>query len=90
MTGVGPVLRHGKRCDAVIAAIRSLNPEVSLLDRGAYLRVLVPNRCVVTRVAIEHALGEAFQLPGDLEMIMPSFQGRFRVSEAEAVWEDGR
>lgn len=84
---VGPVLQSGRTADAVISAIRAANPDVELLDRAAYVRVLVPRRCVVTRQAIETALGRSFRLPGDLEGIMSSFKGTFRVTEDEATWE---
>jgi toluene monooxygenase system protein D len=83
---VGPVLEAGDASAPVIAAIRELNAGVEIEDRGAYLRVLVPERCVVTRAAIEAAGGATFQLPGDLERVMPSFKGRFAVTEDEAVW----
>lgn len=83
---VGPVLSAGREAEAVVSAIRALNEDVTVLDRGAYLRVLVPHRCVVTRVAIEKTLGGSFRLPGDLELLMPSFKGFLRVSEDEAVW----
>jgi toluene monooxygenase system protein D len=84
---VGPVLQSGVAADAVIAAIAELNPDVELLDRGAYVRVLVPNRCVVTRAAIELRTQRPFHLPRDLEAIMSSFKGRFRVTADEASWE---
>jgi toluene monooxygenase system protein D len=83
---VGPVLHAVPRASAVVAAIRALNVEVVVLDRSAYLRVLVPRVCRVTRDAIEREGGFPFVLPGDLEQIMPSFQGRFRVDEDEAIW----
>jgi len=83
---VGPVLEAGEASRAVIEAIRALNPGAEFRDRGAYVRVQVPNRCVVTRAAIERALGRPFQLPGDLERLMPAFKGRFSVSEDEAAW----
>jgi hypothetical protein len=89
-TPVGPVLVEGPETDAVIAAIRELNPEVTVMDRGAYLRVEVPNRCVVTRAAIERGLGRAFVLPGDLERIMPSFKGALSVAPDRAAWEARR
>ena len=59
------------------------------MDRGSYLRVLVPRRCVVSRVAIENALGEPFHLPSDLERIMPSFKGTFAMTEDLAAWTIG-
>ena len=77
---VGPVLVEGDESTAVIAAIRELNADVSVRDRGAYFRVEVPHRCVVTRAAIERGLGRTFELPSALERIMPSFAGSFRRS----------
>jgi hypothetical protein len=84
---VGPVLRAGPPTDAVIAAIQRLNGEVQVIDRGAYLRVLVPQRCEVTRAAIEAALARPFRLPGDLEAVMVSFRGRLQMDETAAVWQ---
>jgi toluene monooxygenase system protein D len=83
---VGPVLVAGELAAVVVAAIRELNRDVVVHDRGSYLRVLVPHRCVVTRQAIERELQHGFSLPGDLEPIMPSFKGLLRVTGDEAVW----
>lgn len=87
---VGPVLQSGVDADAVIEAIKALNSKVRLLDRGAYVRVLVPHRCVVTREAIEARVRRPFRLPRDLEAIMSSFKGRFHVTADAASWEVGR
>ena len=84
---VGPVLHACRRAEAVVAAIREAHPDVQVIDRGAYWRVEVPARCVVTRAAIEAHAGEPFHLPSDLESVMPSFRGRLRVTEDEAAWE---
>jgi len=86
---VGPVLESGNTASAIVAAIKTLNENVEVQDRGSYLRVLVPRRCVVTRIAIEQALGTPFLLPGDLERVMPSFKGRFAVSDDKAMWTWG-
>jgi hypothetical protein len=83
---VGPVLQSGAVAEAVIAALRAQNEDIQTLDRGAYVRVLAVGACGVTRAAIEAQLGALFQLPGDLERIMPSFQGRFEVDEEHARW----
>jgi toluene monooxygenase system ferredoxin subunit len=83
---VGPVLCTGLVADAVIAAIRQHHVETVVLDRGAYRRVLVPGRCVVTRAAIAAHLGRPVRFPGDLEKVMPAFKGHFTVSEESAVW----
>jgi len=83
---VGPVLECSETGKAVLAAIRRLNPETSVEERGSYLRVLVPRRCVVTREAIESFLGRPFRLPQDLEILMPSFKGMLDLTENEAAW----
>ncbi len=87
---VGPVLQKGPTTDGVIGAIKELNEEVAILDRGAYVRILVLRRCHVTRLAIERHTGESYRLPSDLELIMSSFKGRFEVTEDEAVWQLGK
>jgi hypothetical protein len=83
---VGPVLEAGQEARAVVAAIRQLNSNVFVQDRGSYLRIGVPLRCVLRRATIEHALGRAFRFPGDLECLMLSFKGHFTMTEDEAVW----
>ena len=87
---VGPVLEASDPGRAVARAIAALNPGAEVRDRGAYLRVLAIGTCRVTREEIERALGEPFRLPGDLEKVMPSFQGRFQVTAHEARWEAGQ
>lgn len=84
--GVGPVLEADEVGDAIIAAIREANPGATILERGSYRRVLVPDRCVVRRAAIERALGRPFRLPGDLELVMPSFKGTIEITDDEVVW----
>jgi toluene monooxygenase system protein D len=83
---VGPVLSPGHVAEAVLAAIRELNPEAEVINRGAYLRISVPHRCRVTRAAVEKHLRAAFRLPADLEEVMVSFQGDLLVTAEEAVW----
>lgn len=87
MIRVGPVLQAGAMAEAIVAAIRELNPEVEVVDRGSYVRVLVPGRCRVTRALVERHAATGFRLPRDLEQVMSSFQGRFFVSPEEARWE---
>lgn len=60
---VGPVLQTGAVGAAIVAAIRDLNSDVMVVDRGAYLRVMVPRRCFVTRAAIEKHLDARFASP---------------------------
>jgi toluene monooxygenase system protein D len=87
---VGPVLENSDLGRALVAAMRELQPALTVEDHGAYLRVRVPRRCVVQRAAVERALGRPFRLPGDLEAVMPSFKGNFHVGPDEAVWAFGR
>lgn len=84
---VGPVLQAGRAAEAVIAAIREQNPGAEVIDRGAYLRVLVPWRCVVTRECIERHAREAFRFPSDLELVMSSFKGKLSLTAESACWE---
>jgi hypothetical protein len=86
---VGPVLEKGAHAEAVLAAIREENEGAKIIDRGSYVRVLVRLRCSVTRAAIEAHVQRPFALPTDLEIIMPSFKGRFEVSEDRASWSTG-
>jgi hypothetical protein len=86
---VGPVLIRGPVAEALVRAIRTTHPEVQVIDRGAYLRVLVPGSCRLSRAAAEAELGQSFHLPADLEEVMPSFKGRLFMTEDEAIWRAG-
>jgi hypothetical protein len=83
---VGPVLQAGSVSNAIIDAIKDLNREVVVVDRGAYQRVLVPRCCVVTRAAIEKHLGRRFRFPGELETVMSAFKGSLRLNQDDAEW----
>jgi toluene monooxygenase system protein D len=83
---VGPVLEAGEVALAIIEALRAEHADLLVQDRGAYMRVLVPRACRVTRQAIERALGRPFRLPADLELVMPSFKGFLTVSADEVRW----
>lgn len=83
---VGPVLMVGPVTDAIVTVIRRQHPAAEIVNRGSYLRVLVPGRCTVSRALVEAALRRPFRLPGDLERVMTSFRGRFAVSAEEASW----
>ena len=83
---VGPVLQVGTVTNAIIAAIKDLNQNVMVLDRGAYIRVLVPRCCVVTRSAIEKHLGPPFRFPGELETVMSAFKDSLQLNQNDAAW----
>jgi hypothetical protein len=83
---VGPVLQSGTVANAIIAAIKDLNEDVMVVDRGAYVRVLVPRSCIVTRSAIEKHLGRSFRFPGELETVMSAFKGLLQLNQDDAAW----
>lgn len=82
----GPDLFAGEVGQAVIDALREDNPGLEVRDWGAYLRASAPARCVLRRAAVERRIGRPFALPGDLEQIMPSCQGRIAIDRDEVVW----
>lgn len=83
---VGPVLQSGTVANAIIEAIKDLNQDVLVVDRGAYVRILVPQSCVVTRSAIEKHLGRPFRFPGELETVMSAFKGSLELNQEDAAW----
>jgi hypothetical protein len=83
---VGPVLQAGADGRSLLRALEELNEGLCVEDRGAYLRVLVPGRCVLTRAAVERHSARAWRFPGDLECNMPAFKGFFSVTADEACW----
>jgi hypothetical protein len=83
---VGPVLDRSPLADAVLDALRRENPEAEFVDHGAYVRVLAPGRCRLSRAFVEAQAGRPFRLPSDLESVMAAFRGRLVVSDDEAVW----
>jgi hypothetical protein len=84
---VGPILTGGLLARAVAAAICELNPGASVDDRGSYMRISAVGSCAVTRAAIEAHVGGPFELPGDLERVMPSFRGRLSITKDSVKWD---
>ena len=85
-SGVGPVLQSTPFARLIIAAIEDENDDVTIKDEGAYLRVLAPRVCRLSRGSLEAVAGTPVRFPGDLEMLMPSFAGMMRLTELGAVW----
>ena len=83
---VGPVLTSGTITMAVIEAIRNENSSVTVEDRGSYQRVLVPQRCTVSKQGIEAELGRPIRFPGELEMVMATYKGQLSMDESGAAW----
>lgn len=86
---VGPVIRgaDAELADAVIEAIEADNPgaEVRVEDAGGYIRVGVPQRCLLTRASLEEALGHSFEL-SRLEPALSAFAGRMKATDDEVLW----
>ena len=84
--GVGPVLQATPLGRMIAAAIEDENDDVLVRDEGAYLRVLAPRVCRLSRAAVEGTTGATVHFPGDLEVMMSSFAGKMRLTEDSAVW----
>jgi toluene monooxygenase system protein D len=84
---VGPILRAGEIAEAAIGAIAEDNPdkEVSVVDRGDYVRVHTDGCCRLTKATLEKHLGREYDL-AMIEIEMPSFSGRLRTRWNEYVW----
>jgi nitrite reductase/ring-hydroxylating ferredoxin subunit len=83
---VGPVLHATPFAHVVAAVIEEENDDVVVLDEGAYLRVLAPGTCRLSRAALEAATGPAIRFPGDLEVVMSSFTGVLKLTDDDVVW----
>ena len=83
---VGPVLHSTPFARTVIAVIRDENEQVIVQDEGAYLRVLVPRICRLSRTGLEAATGVIVRFPGELEVVMSSFTGVMKMTEDDVVW----
>jgi nitrite reductase/ring-hydroxylating ferredoxin subunit len=83
---VGPVLHATPFAHVVANVIEDENDDVVVLDEGAYLRVLAPGTCRLSRAALEAAIGPAIRFPGDLEIVMSSFIGVLKVADDGVVW----
>lgn len=88
---VGPVIQAGEIADAVAAAIREDNPgkEVTVNDRGSYVRIEVDTECVIRRETLEAELGRPFRM-AELEVNMPSFVGQIETASDHIRFYKGR
>ena len=84
---VGPVLCMSDDADAIIAAIVDDNPgqEVTVVDRGAYTRVIGDGELRVTRASIERHLGRDFEMR-QLGGMMSAFAGRIEMTSEAVRW----
>jgi toluene monooxygenase system protein D len=85
---VGPVLRMSDDIEGIVAAIRDDNPDrdVTVTDRGAYVRIEAPGFLRVTKESVARYLGRDFELRR-LETLMSAFAGRINNKTDEITWE---
>lgn len=83
---VGPVLHTTPFARVVAAVIKHENANAVVRDEGAYLRVLAPGTCRLSKAALEAATGPAIRFPGDLEVVMSSFTGVLQLTDDGAIW----
>jgi toluene monooxygenase system protein D len=83
---VGPVLHTTPFARSVISAIRDENERVIVHDEGAYLRVMAPRICRLSRAGLEAVTGGTVRFPGELEVVMSSFMGVMQLTEDDVVW----
>lgn len=86
MAEVGPVFEATPVARILVEILIGLNPKAQVIDRGSYLRIAADGECKLTREKVKSRLGDSFNFPRDLELIMPSFQGRMRMGREEVVW----
>jgi hypothetical protein len=84
---VGPIFQVTSKSQAMLSAIRELNPSAQIIDRGSYVRILSPDTCQLTRQALERYLGGSCDFRGEVEQAMCSFQGHFSLTDDEARWD---
>ncbi len=87
---VGPVIQAGEIADAVAAAVREDNAgkEVTVIDRGSYVRIEVDTECVIRRETLEAELGRPFRM-AELEVNMPSFVGQIETASDHIRFYNG-
>lgn len=85
---VGPVLRMGHEVELVLAAIEEDNPDrpLTVVDRGAYVRVEGEGPITVTQATLRRYLGSDYEIRS-FGAIMSSFRGRVVTSSDSITWE---
>jgi toluene monooxygenase system protein D len=85
---VGPVLRMGEEVEQVLAAIEDDNPgaEITVVDRGAYVRIEGQGRITVTQETLRRYLGADYDIRS-LGAIMSAFRGRVITTSDSITWE---
>jgi toluene monooxygenase system protein D len=85
---VGPVLRMGDEVESVVAAIEDDNPgrEITVVDRGAYIRVEGEGPITVTQETLRRFLGADYEIRS-FGAIMSAFSGRVVTTSESITWQ---
>ena len=78
---VGPVLNGGDVAQAAIEVAEWDNPgkEITVDDKGAYVRISAEQELILTRESMEEALGRDFQMR-EIEIHLGSMAGQIEVT----------
>lgn len=85
---VGPVLRMGDEVEKIIAAIEDDNPgtEITVIDRGAYVRVQAEYQITVTQATLRRYLGANYEIRS-FGAIMSAFSGQVITTSDSITWQ---
>jgi hypothetical protein len=83
---VGPVLSSGPWLLGIIDAFKELNPDLRIINRGSYCRVLAPSRLLLTREAYMRHLEGDNSWPDFLHLVMTSFVGKLLIESEKIEW----
>jgi|TARA_R110002096_G_scaffold194791_17_gene377278 toluene monooxygenase system protein D len=78
---VGPILNGGDVAQAAIDAAEWDNPdkEITVDDKGAYVRIAAEGELIITRASMEEALGRHFEMR-EIEIHLGSMAGQIEVT----------
>ena len=78
---VGPILNGGDVAQAAIEAAEWDNPdkEITVDDKGAYVRIAAEGELILTRASMEEVLGRHFEMR-EIEIHLGSMAGQIEVT----------
>ena len=78
---VGPIFNGGDVAQAAVEAVEWDNPdkEITIDDKGAYVRISADHELILTRASMEEALGRKFEMR-EIEIRLGSMAGQIEVT----------
>lgn len=75
-------MRRGELAEAVAEAVREDNPgrEVHIEEHTSYVRIHMPNECIIRRDTVERMLGRRFEMQ-EIELNMSAFSGQIETGD---------